>query len=119
MISFTWPGSLSTAKMHCRGRQSKDYDLSCGLSYHCVGKQEDFEHRAVFRSKGSCMTSGKNQVGWVSPLAGRDGKSGSEAEQSRQASSCDSFTKVIDFSVGPQGLISLVEMGTTIFVSPV
>lgn len=45
-------------------------------------------------------------------------ESGSEAEQSRQAPSCDSFTKVIDFSVGPQGLISLVEMGTTIFVSP-
>lgn len=85
-----------------------------------MGKQEGFEHKAVFRSKGSCTTSGKNQVGWVSPLTGQaDGKSASEAEQSRQASSCDSFTKVIDFSVGPQGLISLTEMGNTIFLSPV
>lgn len=119
MISCTWSGSLSTAKMHCRGRQSRDYDLSRGLSYHCVGKPEGFEHRAVFRSKGSCITSGKNHFGCVSPPAGQDGKSGSEAGQSRQASSRDSFTKVIDFSVGPQGLISLVEIGTTIFLSPV
>lgn len=83
-----------------------------------MGKQEGFDHTAVFRSKGSCITSRKNQVELVSPLAGQaDGKSGSEAEQSRQASGCDSFTKVIDFSVGPWGLISLVEMGTTIFLS--
>lgn len=58
---------------------------------------------AVFRSKGSCITSTKNQVGLVSPPSGQaDGKSGSEAEQSRQASGCDNSTKVIDFSVGPR-----------------
>lgn len=40
--------------MHVRGRQSEDCDLSCGLSYHCVGKQEGFGYRI---SEAKVLTS--------------------------------------------------------------
>lgn len=86
VISFLIWFTAQLQKWTAREGESKDYDLYCGLSYSCVGKQEGFEHRALCRRKGSCISSGKNQVRWgSSPLAGQaDGKSSSEAEQQEQ-----------------------------------